>query len=440
MRPDLSLSLEQAPPISVPFRFFLSVPFFGLVASTLLLWRGGDALATRWTPEALALAHLMALGVVGMSICGALMQMLPVMVGVSVPAPRLTAGICHVLVTAGTLLLALAFMDGGAGLFRASAIVLGAGLAVFLALFGYGLLRAPRIGEAVRGMCWVWLGLAVTVALGVALALAHAEPGLTLYRPVATDVHLAFGLLGWVALLIVVVSWLVVPMFQMTPTYPAWLRTALAPLVLAALVWLAFGLAVRPGQALPPAVVLAALFSAYAVVTLRLLARRRRARSDASFRLWQFGLAMLILAALAGLWPFAALPGLPETLPATLFLTGFALSIILAMLMKIMPFLAWLHLQQRLSGRPEAMAHYMLPGMKTLLPEAGLVRLAWAHGIACLMLAGAQFQPSLIRPAALAWVVVFLLLGSNQLVSVRAFRRECRRMAAACGQASGERL
>jgi len=250
MKPAAGLSLEQAPPISVPFRFFLTVPAFGLLAAALLLWAGADALASRWTAQALALAHLLALGVIGMAMFGALMQMLPVMAGVRVPAPRRTAGVCHLLVTAGTLLLAQAFLDGGSGWFRASALVLGAGLAVFLMLFGHALLRAPQPGEAVRGMRWVWLGLAVTAVLGVALALAHAEPALILHRPTATDVHLALGLLGWVAPLVVVVSWQVVPMFQVTPAYPAWLRKCLAPLVCATLAWLALALALRPGQAL----------------------------------------------------------------------------------------------------------------------------------------------------------------------------------------------
>jgi len=143
------------------------------------------------------------------------------------------------------------------------------------------------------------------------------------------------------------------------------------------------------------------------------------------------------LAAVAGPWSFTALPGLPDTLPATLFLTGFALSIILAMLMKIMPFLAWLHLQQRLTGQPGAIANYMPPGMKSLLPEAGLAHLARAHVAACLVLAAAQFLPSLIRPAAVVWLLVFLLLAWNQLIVVRAYRHECRRMETAGGQAAG---
>ena len=57
-----NLSFDQAPPISVPYRFFLVAPWFGVMAGILLAWSGADALASRWTPEALALTHLIALG------------------------------------------------------------------------------------------------------------------------------------------------------------------------------------------------------------------------------------------------------------------------------------------------------------------------------------------------------------------------------------------
>jgi hypothetical protein len=50
--------LDQAPPIWVPFRFFLSAPIFlGLVAA-VLLWRGPEVLQSRLSP---AVTHLFTL-------------------------------------------------------------------------------------------------------------------------------------------------------------------------------------------------------------------------------------------------------------------------------------------------------------------------------------------------------------------------------------------
>ena len=66
-----SLSLEQAPPISVPFRFFLSAPLFLLLAALALLAAGPDALGSRWMPALLGITHLITLGFMSMVMSGA---------------------------------------------------------------------------------------------------------------------------------------------------------------------------------------------------------------------------------------------------------------------------------------------------------------------------------------------------------------------------------
>ena len=43
------LRLDQAPPLTVPFAFFLGAPPFALAAGLLLAWQGDAALAARWT-------------------------------------------------------------------------------------------------------------------------------------------------------------------------------------------------------------------------------------------------------------------------------------------------------------------------------------------------------------------------------------------------------
>ncbi len=80
-----SLSLEQAPPISVPFRFFLTAPLFLLLASLLLMLEGAAVLMDRWSPLTLSMTHLFTLGVLGQVMMGAMLQMLPVLAGSPVP-------------------------------------------------------------------------------------------------------------------------------------------------------------------------------------------------------------------------------------------------------------------------------------------------------------------------------------------------------------------
>ena len=79
------LSTEQAPHISVPLRFFAVAPVFLLLA--VLCWRGdGNPFADLRTPALLAATHAFTLGFVAMIMLGALQQVLPVVIGSSLPA------------------------------------------------------------------------------------------------------------------------------------------------------------------------------------------------------------------------------------------------------------------------------------------------------------------------------------------------------------------
>ena len=103
--PASSLSLEQAPPISVPFLFFLSAPLFLLLAAALVLVSGPQALESRWTPALLALTHLITLGFLSMTMIGALMQQLPVVAGAPMRQQQVVAWLVHIPLLAGTLIL-----------------------------------------------------------------------------------------------------------------------------------------------------------------------------------------------------------------------------------------------------------------------------------------------------------------------------------------------
>src|SRR5512139_2518552 len=101
------LSLDQAPPLGVPLRFFLTAPLFALAAALLMLWQGADVFSGRWHPAMLGITHLLTLGYMGLVMLGAMLQMLPVVAGTPVRRPVLVAAIIHVLATAGIILLCL---------------------------------------------------------------------------------------------------------------------------------------------------------------------------------------------------------------------------------------------------------------------------------------------------------------------------------------------
>jgi len=120
----------------------------------------------------------------------------------------------------------------------------------------------------------------------------------------------------WAGVLLAAMAYVVVPMFQLTPGYPVrpswWF-----PVVMLAML-LAWSLAVLADWAW--LVRLSQLVAAmagigFAGLTLRLQSKRRRARSDATYRFWQLGLGSTIFALFllltAALWPAVSCPSSP---------------------------------------------------------------------------------------------------------------------------------
>jgi len=61
--------------------------------------------------------------------------------------------------------------------------------------------------------------LIMTVSLGLMMALVYALPDLDIAFRQYTDIHVLWGLIGWVVLLIMAVSSQIIPMFFVTPEF-----------------------------------------------------------------------------------------------------------------------------------------------------------------------------------------------------------------------------
>ena len=299
------LSLEQAPPIGVPFRFFLTAPLFTLAAGLLLAWQGEALMASRWTPGALAGTHLIALGFLSQVMCGALFQMLPVLAGSPVPGAHRAGPAGQILLVTGTLSLCLGLLGLGPGgpapWLWSGAGLLGLGLLAIAVPVAVALARARGAADTVAAMRLALAGLAVTLALGLVLALA--VPGTIRLEDFAAwvDLHLAWGLLGWGGVLIIGVGLQVVPMFHVAPAYPRTLRLLLPRLALAGLVLAAAATLIGwPGLAPWGFGMTILALVVFAVVTLDRQHRRVRRRLDATLLHWWSAMASVLLA--AGLW------------------------------------------------------------------------------------------------------------------------------------------
>jgi hypothetical protein len=400
------LALDQSPPLRTVLRYFLGTPLFALLAGLLLTWQGDAALQTRWAPATLALTHLFTLGALGMSMAGALIQILPVVAGVALPRGALMAAAVHALLAAGTLALAAAFLFSEPWLFRAALALLVPALLWLCGCVTVALWQpqaegaAPMLGTVRLALASLLITVVLAALLGSAFAWPNMAPPLALPR--ATDLHAMWGVFGWGGLLLAGVAFQVVPMFQVTSLYP--------PLVTRWLGMAVFLLLVASSAGALPLILLLA-YAGFAAVTCALLLRRKRPQPDAMTLFW--GLSMASLAGCLLLWLAPAGPGRPLAL-GVLAIAGFLYSAINGMLYKIVPFLVWHHLQANAAPgqRP--------PGVKHIIPDTRARAQFWLQAAALALLLGACWYPTaLARPAGAALAASSLWLACNLAAALR---------------------
>lgn len=410
------LSLDQAPPISVPFRFFFTAPLFAAFAGLLLVLYGPEIFASRWTPYSLALTHLITLGFLGHIMVGAMMQLLPVLAGSAVPLVLSVSRMTHLFLLVGTTALVLGFLTDGFWL-AVGAVLLTMGFGIFVTAVGIALARARGAADTVRAMRFGAAALVVTVLLGL-LLVAHLAGWLVLDDfPRKVDLHLGWGLMGWVGFLLLGVSYELVPMFYVTPRFPDAVRKWFAPLVFVLLIGWTFLLLWSDGISVLAAAALGLLFGGFALTTVWTARQRKRPISDATlFYIWVGSLA------LAAVFP-AWLMGAAEGLLGVLILAGVCIAYPSGMLNKIVPFLCWFHLQ---GAQLEAKRFdRMLPTMKSFISEKrarGQFGLYLA-ALLCLLF-GTIWPEPLSRIGGLLLMAASLVFLLNLTLAVKLFRRE----------------
>lgn len=407
-------------PVSVPMRYFGAAVLFQILAWALLLvsaesftqFQGGLG-------PVFAAMHLLTLGVLAMTAVGASLQMLPVSTRQPVRSITAARGIWWLLVPG-----VLAF-SGAAADYRPQLMAWGA-LAVFaaLALYSWLLLenlRGARGMRTIRAYGWgALVALVAALMLGM-LAVGHYERGLALDRSAVALAHLLLAAYGFMGLLALGFSCFMLPMFALAP--PPSERLAIATLA-AAVLGLAVALAGtaldRQSNLLAAACALGLAAAVTHVVMMeRSLRVRLRPPLGPAFLLvrvsWAcLGGSLLVGGALALGWAggrFAVLFGV-------LLVLGWLLTFLLAVLQKIVPFLASVHAGA--AGRGPALVSSMTPeralGVHRVLLLAAvgllvagvaadlvaLVRIALALGLASAFVFGAFFVGVLLRLRAFA--------------------------------------
>ncbi len=331
-------------PSSIPFRFFGGAVFFHLAFWCGVVWAAAEIPNFVIGPgRVLAVLHLLTLGVFAATAFGAAFQLLPVATKQPLRA-EWPARLVAWLLFPGVALFAAGIAETLHVPAAIGGILSAAGVMLAGALLADNLARA-------RGMASVvahgWAAVASLFALAVLgfLLVVDQHHGLFASRNGIGATHAILAVYGFMGMLALGFSYVLVPMFGLAPAPPA--RAALASCALAVA-----GLVLGAGGALlgEPAVLAAAAAAGLGAVALHLrlmagaMKARMRKRLGPSFLLvriaWACLPASLILGALMALdlWPWRA-----PALFGAVVLLGWLLTFVLGMLQRIVPFLASMH-------------------------------------------------------------------------------------------------
>lgn len=391
--------------------FWLGVTAFDPNVSEIL-WQ------SRWHGHVLAALHVFTIGFITMVMCGALLQILCVLTGKIIPGLSFTAPAIQLLLILGVV----SFWGAHGGLFSpwltrvlSSSAALNVLLAILLLILPSLLIVIPAAvrKSAIRGAAIAVAALLVAALLGITLMPGVAPEAWGVSRHL-TNMHLMWVLAGWVGVLIVSVSAQVVPRFFLTPSFPGLIAAGLPIWIVLNLIVYSVGLlAVEP---MLMSIAKWGILLAYGLFSIQLLQRLRCRKRDTdviSLVFWQYA-AVSFLIFLFGQFIVSQEVLGAETVAKfemslmVLLIFSVVLSVIIAMLLRIVPFLSYMHMQRFCHGDSGAIAR--LPKASSIFNKTLVRWLLWLHPCMSIVLILMIFLPRLTLFAGILVLVQHSLL------------------------------
>lgn len=354
----MRLNAASSPPLGLVAPYLLLAPLGLVGAGFLLATTDAQSLAGINVPRNVAAAHSAIIGGLTTAIMGAVYQLGPAVLGGRLISQRLArVQLAFHAVSAPGFVWAL--LEWNVALMSLAAMGLLTSFILFLinAIPAVGARRPNSVTRAYASAALLMLVITASFGITWVGTLQHLWFPVTMGR---LSGHAHMGLLGWLALMVMGVSYQLVPMFNVVQArQPRFAWTALAVTVPAALVGgLALmtdpgrevRLAVAAGMALGPGL--------WAIDMLRLLSARSRRRLDVQGRATFISLGFLLAAMV---WGAIAAVGAPlqdadhmarwQLAYGICGIGGWAGLTLVGNSFKILPFLVWYHRYRFLAGR-----------------------------------------------------------------------------------------
>ncbi|MEA2091809.1 MAG: hypothetical protein U9O83_05550, partial [Campylobacterota bacterium] len=408
------LSIDQAPPISAPLSFYLIAPIFAIIAGFLIFFSDADLLMNRYSMDSIIITHALTIGFLGFIMLGSLTQMLPVLAGVVIPKVDVVSKISYLFLFFGTFFMMLGLTYENL-LFNTSALILlGAGFMMMIAVISLAIIKVKNFNATVKAMSTSLVFAFFTVLMGLFLLFTYIDNDFAQYRNMVANVHSVWGIFGFAGILIIGVTFQVLPMFYVAPRFKQFCKKRVVWLIgTGLLIWLVTSLFFESFSIIGKSWI-AIFFWAFATTVWIKLSARRRPISDVT--VWYWRVASISLTLGSFLWIFDEYFKHEYVVMVAILLGGgFVLSIMIGMLYKIVPFLVWFHLN--------AMGYMTIPTMNEMINKT-LGKIQFVLFIASLIgFIFAFYIPVLLKISALSFIVSMTILQYNVIAPVLIYRK-----------------
>lgn len=354
--PAPSLATANAPSVIVPL-MFVSTGMLSLFIGAVWLVMRPDVLAQyHYNQYVVAITHVFTLGFISTIIMGAMYQLVPVALETRLYSEKLAKWhwAFHVIGVVGMIWFFWIWNMKQVGHFGSA---VGIGIVLFAINIVKTLLRIQKWNVIAVGVASALGWLVMTMLAGLYAAASKCWDFSPFGHLSFMHAHAHLGGIGFFTMMLVAVSYKLVPMFTLSDLQNE--RRAMASVVLlnAGLLGLFIALMLGHPSKLAFALIILTALALYGLEMRAILQARKRRALDWGLR--AFVVAISLLGIMAVLAIVLCWPGLKATLLTTqlenvygvVFLFGVVTLAILGMLYKIVPFIAWFHSYSPLIGK-----------------------------------------------------------------------------------------
>jgi len=408
------LSIDQAPPISAPVRFFITAPIFGLIAGLLIFFSDSSALMSRYSMESIVITHAMTIGFLGFIMLGALTQMLPVLVGAKMPKVAFVSKYSFYMLLVGLIAMIIGMLQHDPILISISVAGLGGGFLMMLGSMAIALKGVNNFTPTVKAISTSIVFASLIVFMGLHLLASYISGDIKSSQIVIANIHSVWAVFGFAGILIIGVAFQVLPMFYVAPKFKSFCKKRVVWLITSGLLlWLLFSI-FKEEYSLFAKSWIAIFFWAFATTVWIKLSKRRRPISDVT--VWYWRSASLFLTLGSFLWIFDEyFKHEYIVMVAILIGGGFIMSIMIGMIYKVIPFLVWFHLN--------GLGYMSIPTMNEMINK----NLARAQFVLFLFsIIGFIFSfymPELLKLSAISFCISMILLEINVIAPMLIYKK-----------------